>query len=346
MHRRMSKSLSFFTPVVLATLLGGISCSDDSEPQGEAEGGASAYAGSGTGGSGTRNTGGSSGMGAAGGTTAAAGATNSASAGTSYATLTSAVGASGQSAQSTSGGAGGSVIPNGGTPSTGESSSSAGAGGSAANSAGAAGIAGTSVGTAGAAGALTVQDPRCAVADAGQTLTANLKITADNECDVYVNGQAVGQTSSWSSAVTIDVSLYVHPGRKNVVAVVGRNTSSQGGNDRGIIGQLTTTVGTSVTPILVTNSEWVVSQSPGAEWTLLDYDASDWIPATEVAAAGDPPWGNVMGTGSEAKWIWFAPVPNSTSEKPNLEATYSRRVFYFDFEGRVVSSPSCESPAP
>jgi hypothetical protein len=200
-------------------------------------------------------------------------------------------------------------------------------------------------GAAGSAGsAEIVEDPRCATTSATATLTSHLKITADNECDVYVNGQTVGQTTNWGSAVTIDVSLYVHPGRKNVVAVVGRNTSSQGGNDRGIIGQLTTTVGSATPVLLVTDSSWRVSQTPSSDWFGLDYDDSAWITATEVATSGDGPWGNVMGTGSTAKWIWFAPIPASTSDKPNLEATYTRRTFYIGFDGQPVTAPLCRVP--
>lgn len=342
MHRRMSKSVSILGPLCIATLLAASSCSEDSEPQG-GEGGTEAQAGSGVAIAGAKATGGQSHA-----TTAATGgsAVVSASAGgtggtSSTTTLSMPGGASGQPGQTSSAASGGSAST------TGPSLGGANAGGAATNSAGAAGVAGGmlgSAGTAGTAGATAAEDPRCASADPAQTLTAHLKITADNECDVYVNGQAAGQTSSWQSAVTLDVSLYVHPGRKNVVAVVGRNTSSQNGNDRGIIGELTTTVGTTTTPILVTNHDWLVSQSPGTDWALLDYDASTWIPATEVAVSGDPPWGAVMGAGSEAKWIWFAPIPNSTSDKPNLEATYTRRVFYFDFDGQLVDAPSCEAP--
>jgi len=59
----------------------------------------------------------------------------------------------------------------------------------------------------------------CGTIPTTATLTSHLRITADNECDVYVNGTMVGSTNNWGVAVTIDVSLYVHPGRKNVIAV-------------------------------------------------------------------------------------------------------------------------------
>lgn len=179
------------------------------------------------------------------------------------------------------------------------------------------------------------------------TLTSHLKITADNECEVFVNGARVGMTANWAAAVTIDVSLYVHPGRKNVIAVRGTNTSSQGGNDRGIIGELTVDADGGVAALVVTNSAWRTSatvpdvDAGGADWTALEYNDSAWNAATEIAANGDGPWGAVLGS-SGAKWIWSAPVPADTANKPNLETAYARRTFYFSLDGSTIAStPAC-----
>lgn len=187
----------------------------------------------------------------------------------------------------------------------------------------------------------------CGTIPTTATLTSHLRITADNECDVYVNGTMVGSTNNWGVAVTIDVSLYVHPGRKNVIAVRGTNTSSQDGNDRGIIGQLTVDADGGVAPLVVTDKDWRTSatvpdvDAGGADWKALDYNDSAWSIATEVASNGDPPWGAVFGT-SAAKWIWSAPIPSSTSAKPNLETTYARRTFYFSLDGgSIASTPAC-----
>jgi len=187
----------------------------------------------------------------------------------------------------------------------------------------------------------------CATIPTTQTLTSHLRITADNECDVYVNGSKVGTTNNWGAAVTIDVSLFVHPGRRNVIAVRGTNTSSQEGNDRGIIGQLTVDADGGTAPLVVTNNAWRTSPTApdvdagGADWTAVDFDDSAWSAATEVASNGDPPWGAVFGT-SAAKWIWSAPIPASTSAKPNLETTYARRTFYFSLDGSAITpTPAC-----
>jgi hypothetical protein len=179
------------------------------------------------------------------------------------------------------------------------------------------------------------------------TLTSHLRITADNECEVFVNGSSVGMTTNWGSPVTIDVTLFVHPGRRNVIAVRGTNTSSQDGPDRGIIGQLTVDSDGGVAPLVITDAAWRTSMSVpdvdagAASWTALDFDDSAWSMATEVGSNGDAPWGAVFGT-SVAKWIWSAPIPTSTSAKPNLETTYARRTFYFGLDGSSISStPAC-----
>ncbi len=179
------------------------------------------------------------------------------------------------------------------------------------------------------------------------TLTSHLRITADNECEVFVNGTSVGMTTNWGSAVTIDVTLYVHPGRKNVIAVRGTNTSSQGCNDRGIIGQLTVDSDGGVAPLVMTDATWRTSMTVpdadagAANWTAVDFDDSAWSLATAIASNGDPPWGAVFGT-SAAKWIWSAPVPADTSAKPNIETAYVRRTFYFSLDGgSIASTPAC-----
>lgn len=184
-------------------------------------------------------------------------------------------------------------------------------------------------------------DPACAKIARDATFTARVRITCDNEAEVFVNGASVGTTTSWGSPVTLDLSLFLHPSRKNVIAVRGTNTSSQGGNDRGIIGEVTATVGTTVIPLVVTDGAWRTSKDEIAGWSALDFDDSAWKQATEVADHGAAPWGALFGT-SSAKWIWSAAVPASTSDKPNLETAYVRRTFYFSLDGTATSSsPSC-----
>lgn len=200
---------------------------------------------------------------------------------------------------------------------------------------GAAGAAGDE-GLAGQAGSGSTYDPACDEIESDATITAHLRITADNECEVFVNGSSVGTTSNWGAAVTIDVSLFLYPGKLNVVAVEGTNTSSQGGNDRGIIGALTVDGESGPEELVVTNASWLVSDTEQTGWTSLEFDDSDWALATEVANDGDSPWGAVLGS-STAKWIWWTPIPVAVEDKPNLETTYARKSFFFSVDGKTLS---------
>jgi len=242
-----------------------------------------------------------------------------------------------------SGGAahGGATNPNGGSTADAGAAASL----SAAGEAGATPSAGAggATGAAGEAGSAPV-DPRCAEIPLDATLTAHLQITADNECEVFVNSVSAGTTANWGSPVTLDVSLFIHPGRRNVVAIRGTNTSSQGGNDRGIIGALKVGTSGNETELLVTDGAWRSSTTEITGWTDLGFDDSAWPFATVIADNGAPPWGTLLATPS-AKWLWTAPIPVSTADKPNLETAYVRREFYFGFNGTDLSTtPGCPTP--
>ena len=103
-------------------------------------------------------------------------------------------------------------------------------------------------------------DPACLTIPTDATRKVHLRITADNECEVFVNGADVGMTTSWPSPVTLDVSLFVHPGKVNVIGVMARNTSSQGGNDRGIIGALEDVTDAGSKVVIVTDGAWKSSK--------------------------------------------------------------------------------------
>jgi len=194
-------------------------------------------------------------------------------------------------------------------------------------------------------------DPACKTIAVDATRTVHLRITADNECDVFVNGAGVGSTTSWPSPVTLDVSLFIYPGKVNVIAVVARNTSSQGGNDRGIIGELDDLSDGGSVPVIVTDDTWRAAKgAPGGTeqsgWPAVLFDDSGWAPATVVANHGDGPWGALLGT-SNAKWLWSEPVPADTASKPDLETAYFRKKFYFASDGTtLVTTPGCPVVAP
>lgn len=190
------------------------------------------------------------------------------------------------------------------------------------------------------AGDVAEVHPACLTIPTSATRTVHLRITADNECDVYVNGALTGTTTSWPSPVTMDVSLFVHPGRVNAIAVEARNTSSQGGLDRAIIGQLEDLTDGGNQVIVLTDATWRSSKVTQSGWQGVLFDDSAWEQATVVGNHGDPPWSALLGT-SNAKWLWTAPIPASTADKPNAETGYFRKRFFFGVDGEVTAEPGC-----
>src|SRR5512140_907221 len=72
------------------------------------------------------------------------------------------------------------------------------------------------------------------------TVPATIRFTADNERLVYLNGALVEDNSAlgWQTVSQLPVALRRNPTVPNVLAIRGRNTSSQAGADRGILVEL------------------------------------------------------------------------------------------------------------
>jgi hypothetical protein len=168
-----------------------------------------------------------------------------------------------------------------------------------------------------------------------------LRVTTDDEGEVFVNGMSVGTITFWRAPLDVDVSRLVSKGGKNVLAIRGANASNQDGNDRGIIAELVVSPDASPAPLLVTDSAWRVATTEQADWTSVAYDDSSWSQATEIANQGDMPWGPVL-TITSSKWIWSATVPAAASDKPAVETTYARRTFNLSLDGKALDDkPAC-----
>jgi hypothetical protein len=121
--------------------------------------------------------------------------------------------------------------------------------------------------------------------------------------------------------------------------------SSQGGADRGIIGTLEDLSDGGSKVVIVTDASWRSAKTAPAGWRELGFDDSAWDMATVVGNHGDAPWGALLGS-SAAKWLWTAPIPDSTADKPNAETGYFRKRFYFSIDGEVSATPGCPPVAP
>ncbi|WP_205474030.1 family 78 glycoside hydrolase catalytic domain [Nocardioides sp. SYSU D00038] len=125
---------------------------------------------------------------------------------------------------------------------------------------------------------------------------ATFQLTADDSFVLHVNGTVVGRSpqvaESWRTAVDVDVTAELRPGR-NVIAV--RATNTQPGPS-GLVGKLRLELADGTQPDLVTDASWKAHDTEVAGWEQVDFDDSAWPTALVAAGFGSGPWGGSVGT--------------------------------------------------
>jgi alpha-L-rhamnosidase len=167
-----------------------------------------------------------------------------------------------------------------------------------------------------------------------------LKITADDNYRLYVNGTLIDETPRlWSSPQTYTVTLFRNPTRKNVLAVEGINTAEISGLDRGIIADLSFDAGGGAQSVL-TDTTWKLSTTLVTDWFTVAFNDAAWVAATDEGAHGIVPYNMVLGT-SSARWIWAYDASGDASTKTDPpESVWVRKSFYVNLAGAVTSTPN------
>jgi len=172
------------------------------------------------------------------------------------------------------------------------------------------------------------------------TAPATLRITADNERKVYVNGALIDDAPhGWGDARSYNVTLFRHPKKLNVIAVEGINTSSQGGYDRGILAVLTSATDAGTSFSLVSDSSWKISPTLVTDWLAPTTSDAAWAAAFEQAPNGSSPWGAISDIPTSAKWLWTYDSSTAVTKADN-EHVYARRSFYFAIDGSLSATPA------
>lgn len=192
------------------------------------------------------------------------------------------------------------------------------------------------------AGTVDVDVPACPVPfDA--TVEATISFTADNERLVWVNGVALdeqGANTTIGSPGTFPVTLYRNPARKNVIAIDGLNTSSQGGADRGILVDLALANAADGGKLhVLSDARWKISATGTGAWTTDAFDDSAWTAAVDQGPHGMSPWGIIPNIDAAARWIWLFDSSTDGPQKTDNQHAYARRSFYLDLQGNPVDAP-------
>ncbi len=119
-----------------------------------------------------------------------------------------------------------------------------------------------------------------------------LAITADDEYDVFINGELAtktwGHLNKWRWMRFVDVSKFIKPGR-NLIAAMVKNSSP---GPTGLLALLEFTDGLTV----VTDNSWtaVASASDGWNGKAEGFDAPGWRQAAVAGAPDCEPWGKIV----------------------------------------------------
>ncbi len=118
---------------------------------------------------------------------------------------------------------------------------------------------------------------------------ATLRMSADDQFEVFLNGQAAGRSSgqkdAWRALTVLDVTRHLRPG-SNLLAVAVTNQ----GSAAGLLARLTVDLESGDAVTLATEGSWRAANRRAEGWELAGFDDRSWPAAQEVAAAGEGPW--------------------------------------------------------
>ena len=131
--------------------------------------------------------------------------------------------------------------------------------------------------------------------------------TADNYCEVFLNGKKVTSSKDWAQIAAQDVSSQLLKG-KNVLAILARNE----GGPAGLIAQvhITTKEGKLVT--FDSNSSWKGIANPTQAWQAPEFDDKKWGNVSTLGKIGD---GNLPWSGSVSPEAFELAIPNGSSNE-------------------------------
>jgi alpha-L-rhamnosidase len=121
---------------------------------------------------------------------------------------------------------------------------------------------------------------------------AIIEITADDQFDLFVNGQKAGTGSGWGSPKTIAVGSLLKPG-KNILAVEARNVGNNP-NPAGLLAKLKIEFARGTSWTLGTGEYWKAATNVPSGWRELAFDDTAWSAAKLLGEYGTQSWGIIQ----------------------------------------------------
>ncbi len=124
----------------------------------------------------------------------------------------------------------------------------------------------------------------------GGVARAELRFAADDACEVFLNGVAVGTHDTWQHPAVFPVEQHLRAGR-NVIAVRAENRPAPvTRNPAGFILWLTLVPADGKPTHLVSDTSWLAAREEVSKWQQPAFEDAAWKPAMLAADGGLGPW--------------------------------------------------------
>ena len=120
---------------------------------------------------------------------------------------------------------------------------------------------------------------------------ATVQLTADNSCELYVNGKNAGHGDNFKVPVTINITRMLQGG-SNTLAVAATN-GGESPNPAGLIAALKVEFAEGVPLLICSDGQWQANPLKAEGWEQVGFDDARWVPAKALGKNGMSPWGNV-----------------------------------------------------
>lgn len=136
--------------------------------------------------------------------------------------------------------------------------------------------------------------------DTAKTISSiNIGITADDEYELFINGQKVGENGgadSWKNGKLYDVTNLISSEEENVIAASAHNSSR---GYAGLLAKLEVLYNDGTKDSFVTDNTWKLSKTEVNGWSDKEYDDSKWANPDQSEPYGSAPWNSGVAPNAE-----------------------------------------------
>ncbi len=179
-----------------------------------------------------------------------------------------------------------------------------------------------------------------------------LTVSADDNCEIYINGKKVASNEDWGKPTEVDVANLIIEG-ENVIAAKAENTKGEAG----LIIRLEMTqptlgsnsqkfdpkqhAGLRWITEIATDASWLVSTNETDGWNKVNFNDKNWKHAVSRGKLGAKPWGDVFTPPSATAAADITMLPGFKVELLHsaLRSEGSWISMAVDSKGRLIVSP-------